>query len=485
MSKHRHMGIVIRQSFFTTIISYAGIVLGYINVLILYPSFLDLEQIGLLRTILDFAILMAYFIQSGLPTSVVRYYPRFVKNIEQSQPFINLVLLIATTTYVIFLAVYFGFETYFLNLFGENAELLAMYMHLALWLTFMIALYALLEAFAKTQLKISLPRFVNEIGIRLFQGIVVTLYFLKLVNFHQMLICSVLIYVLSVVVLLVYLSRLGLFRFSLDVMHIEKKPLRDFLFFSMLSLISTGVFMMIGRLDSLMVSALISFEANAVYTTAFYMAATIEVPRRALAQINVTLLARAFEEKNLKEVSALYNKTAINQFIIGALLLIGLWANLHNIYALMPKGELYAPGFMVVVIIGLAKLIDMLFGPNSELLAMSNYYWVNSLALILLAPLIVLFNYLFIPMFGISGAAYGSCLAIVIFNVVKFIFIYRKFGHQPFSIKTIVVFFISVLTAFMAYFLPRVSHPIADLVYRSAIITVVFFFTHTCHQKFG
>ncbi|MBX2965968.1 MAG: polysaccharide biosynthesis C-terminal domain-containing protein [Cyclobacteriaceae bacterium] len=468
------MGIVIRQSFFTTVISYAGIVLGYINVLYLYPRFLELEQIGLLRTILDFAILMAFFAQAGLATSIIRFYPRFVKDIANSQGFINLVLLISTGSYLIFLAVYFLFEEHFLSWFGEDAEILAQYIHLALWLTFVIAVSNLLESFARTQLKLAFPRLVNEIGIRFLQGVVVTLYFIKVLTFHQVLIASVLIYIVSLLVILVYLARIGLFRFSFSIINIPKSTIKEFALFSLVSLVSSSVFMMIGRLDSLMVSALIDFKANAVYTTAFYMAAAIEVPRRAIAQVNSTLLARAFENNDLSEVQSLYRKTSINQFIIGALLLIGVWANLHNIYALMPNGDTYRIGFNVVVIIGMAKLIDMTFGPNSEILAMSNYYWINSLALIFLAPLIITFNYVLIPTYGIDGAAYGTCISILIFNIIKYIYIYIKFRQQPFTQKTIIVALISLLTIALAYYLPVLKHPILDLLYRSTLITLVF-----------
>lgn len=68
------MGVVIRQSIFSSIISYVGVAIGYINLLYLYPRFLELEQIGLLRTIQDTALLMAPFAQVGLAHSILRFY---------------------------------------------------------------------------------------------------------------------------------------------------------------------------------------------------------------------------------------------------------------------------------------------------------------------------------------------------------------------------------------------------------------------------
>lgn len=66
------MGVIIRQSIATTIISYVGLIIGYLNLLYLYPLFLSPDQVGLLRIIQDAAILMAQFAQFGLAQSVIR-----------------------------------------------------------------------------------------------------------------------------------------------------------------------------------------------------------------------------------------------------------------------------------------------------------------------------------------------------------------------------------------------------------------------------
>jgi O-antigen/teichoic acid export membrane protein len=71
------MGQAIRQSIFTSVVSYAGVVIGYVNLLYLYPRFLEPEQIGLLRTIVDAALLLAPFAQGGLAQTILRFLPHF------------------------------------------------------------------------------------------------------------------------------------------------------------------------------------------------------------------------------------------------------------------------------------------------------------------------------------------------------------------------------------------------------------------------
>ena len=223
-----------------------------------------------------------------------------------------------------------------------------------------------------------------------------------------------------------------------------------------------------------MVSAMLNLAANAVYTTAFYMATVIEIPKRALSQIMMPLISKAFEQNNVREVATLYRKTSINQFIIGSLLLIGVWINLDNMFALIPKGNQYELGKWVVIIVGVGKLVDMLFGPSSEIIVLSKYYKFNIILILLLAAIVIISNNLLIPRYGIEGAAWGSAFALIIFNVIKFIFIYWKFKIQPFDFNTVKVMVIAGLVLLINYFLPPISNVFADILFRSGIITVMF-----------
>jgi O-antigen/teichoic acid export membrane protein len=222
------------------------------------------------------------------------------------------------------------------------------------------------------------------------------------------------------------------------------------------------------------VSAMLGLAANAIYTTAFYVATVIEIPKRALSQITMPLISKAFEQNQIKEVANLYRKTSINQLIIGSLLLIGVWINLDNIFDLMPKGENYVLGKWVVIIVGAGKLMDMLFGPSSEIIVLSKYYRFNIVLIIILAAIVIFSNNILIPRYGIEGAAWGSAFALVTFNVIKFIFIYTKFGIQPFEWATLKVLMIGVITLLINTVVFKIDNTLIDIAFRSIIITVLF-----------
>jgi O-antigen/teichoic acid export membrane protein len=155
-------------------------------------------------------------------------------------------------------------------------------------------------------------------------------------------------------------------------------------------------------------------------------------------------------------------------------LLIGVAANIDSIFALMPKGEIYQAGKWVVIIVGAGKLVDMLFGPSSEIIIYSKYYSFNILLIILLSAVIITSNNLLIPRFGIEGAAMGTAITMIIFNSVKFVFIWARMGLQPFTVAFMKVFGIGLLAIGANALIPRIDLAVVDIAVRSGIITTVF-----------
>lgn len=468
------MGLVIRQSIYSTIISYLGIVIGYINLLYLYPKFLSLEQVGLFRTIQDAAILFTPFAQFGLTQSIFRFYPQLVKDQRTSHTFITLMALMALAGFGIFFLVFKVFETPLLSYFQDNAKEIIQYASLVLWLTLLLVMIAVLEAFSRSLLKTVVPNLLREVMARLFLSVLVLFYFAGFITFNQFIICSVLGYLLWLLILLFYLWRQGEISLQTNFNALDQTKFPELFKYSLLSFAGMAGLILIGKIDSMMVSAILGLSANAIYTTAFYMATVIEIPKRALSQIIMPLIAKAFEQNEIKEVANLYRKTSINQLIIGVLLLIGIWINLDNIFNLMPKGETYALGKWVVIIVGFGKLMDMLFGPSSEIIVLSKYYRFNIILILALATIVIISNNILIPRYGIEGAAWGSSLALITFNIIKFVFIYYKFRIQPFELTTAIVIGIALIALLVNSILPKVENILLDIGLRSAVISIIF-----------
>ena len=468
------MGIVIRQSIYSSIISYAGVVIGYINLLYLYPKFLSTEQIGLFRTIQDAAILFSPFAQFGLSQTIIRFYPQLARDKKSSHSFISLMSLLALVGFALFFLLFKIFESSLLAYFQDNAPEIIQYANLVLWLTLILVMVAVMEAFSRSLLKTVVPNLLREVMARLFLSVLVLLYFTETISFDQFILGSVISYLIWLLILMFYLWQQGELSLQTNFNSLDQKKLPELVKYSLLSFAGMAGLILIGKIDSMMVSAMIGFSANAIYTTAFYMATVIEIPKRALSQIAMPLISRAFERNDIKEVASLYRKTSINQLIIGSLLLIGVWINLDSLFALMPKGEVFAVGKWVVIIVGAGKLVDMLFGPSSEIIVLSKYFKFNIVLILILAVLIVVSNNLLIPRYGIVGAAWGAAFALVSFNAIKYLFIYSKYKIQPFDINTLKVLIIASIVLTANYFSYRSDSIMLDILLRSALTTLLY-----------
>lgn len=468
------MGLVVRQSIQSSIISYTGVAIGYVNLLYLYPKFLSLEQVGLFRTIQDAAILFSPFAQFGLAQTIVRYYPRLVKDKHTSQAFINLILLLSLLGFGIFLLAFKIFESSILSYFEDNAAQIIQYTSIVIGSTFLLVLIAVLEAFSRSLLKTVIPNLLREVVSRLLLSVLVLLYFAQVFTFDEFILGSLISYLIWLVILIGYLWLNGELTFNTNLTSLDRKHLPDLLQFSLLSFAGMAGMILVGKLDSIMVSAMLGYAANAFYTTAFYMATVIEIPKRALSQLAMPLISRAFEKGDTNEVASIYQKTSINQMIVGLLLLIGVWINLDSVFALMPKGDSYVAGKWVVIIVGGGKLMDMIFGPSSEIIVLSRYYAFNIVLILLLAAVVIVSNNILIPQMGIEGAAWGSALALTVFNVVKFFFIYWKVGIQPFQLKTLIVLAIGGITFLFNFLIPALDLLVLDILLRSSLVTILF-----------
>jgi O-antigen/teichoic acid export membrane protein len=464
------LGIVIKQSIRSSIISYIGVVIGYVNVLWLYTYFLSTEQVGLFRLIQSASYLLATFGQIGLAQSFIKFFPEF----KNEKGFLPATLLGGTLGFFVLCGAALVFKDTIVGYFSQESPLFIEYFQLTLLLTFLVIQFQLLEAYSRSLLKITAPTFFRDIGLRVTTGIFLVLYGFSFINFNQLVYSLLIVHGIAVVGLIINFLKNKELQVSLDFSFLRNGQLKRIMNYGFYSLIGAGGTQIILLIDNIMISGYEGLGNNGIYTIAFFIGVVIEMPKRAITQISSALLSQAFNKNDMAAVKKLYKQTAINQLLIGSLLLIGIWANLTNIYSFIPNSEDYIAGFNVVLFIGLGKLSDMAFGTNGEIIVMSKYYRFNVITVAILALLAVVLNTFLIPIYGIEGAAIASFLAMLVFNLTKYVFVWMKFGIQPFSIATLKMVGISGTALLLNSLLPSLDSSILDIVVRSATISLVF-----------
>jgi O-antigen/teichoic acid export membrane protein len=71
------MGIVHKEGLSSTIISYAGIAIGFVNIALLFPKYFEPQDLGLRSVLTEFSIILSQFAMLGFGTVANKYFPYF------------------------------------------------------------------------------------------------------------------------------------------------------------------------------------------------------------------------------------------------------------------------------------------------------------------------------------------------------------------------------------------------------------------------
>ena len=466
------MGVIKRQGIKQSIVNYAGVFLGAFSMIFIYSQ--DTELYGAARFVIDSAIVLSPFLLLGAGSVAIKYFPIFKDTENGHNGLLSILGVIFLVGALVVLALLFVFQSYIFEIFSDKAEVYTSQFFKIAILAVIFGLFQLLYNYTSNFKRIVVPSiFLNLIKVSL--PIFFLLHYFEYIPFSNLVNGILGTYILALLGMLAYLSHLGELHFKPNFSMMDKPMIKGMSTFAVYSLLSGMGSMLAFKIDSLMVSSLIDFESNGVYTIAAFIGNAIAIPTTAILQIASPIVAEAIKNKDIAQVNSLYSQSALNLLIFGVLFFALVMGSILDLFQLMPGDNFdFINGYFVVMTIGLAKLVDMATSINSQIINYSKYFRFNVLAILLMAVINIILNLVLIPRFQVIGAAMATFFSLTLFNVIKLIFIYTKFKIQPFSTQTLWVFGIGLLSFGVAYFIPDIGSPIANLVLKSGVIGSIY-----------
>lgn len=468
------MGIVLNHSIKNSIWIYLGFFIGYVNLVILLPYTFTTSEIGLIRTLQSFAILLASFSQIGVPSVLLKFLPKLSDSKSSQISIIKKSFFLCLTSITIFTVLLFIMNNKLVYLFDDSSQLFAQHYYFSIPIFTSLTLISYLEAFQQSFYKTVFPKFLRDVGLRVltFFSIVCSAYFN--LSFTTFLIIFTSGYLLTL--FFNFISSYSIFkeRFSNFVTSNIKLDTSQIVTFGLFSILGTGGSMIVGQIDSLMVASITNLSSAGIYSIAFFIGLVVEIPNRALNQIINPLVSNAWKNFDVTYIHQIYKKTSATQLVIGAFIFLCIWINVDNIFSIIPNGDEFKPAKFVVFWIMLAKLFDMSCGANNEIIGYSKWYKFNVIALSLLVVLTFLTNLAFIPIFGLVGAAFASFLSYMVFNVFKLIFIQRKLKIHPFTFKSLLPISFLIMFILVNTYVVFSLNPYLDIVINLLFATALY-----------
>ncbi|HNQ12672.1 MAG TPA: polysaccharide biosynthesis C-terminal domain-containing protein [Bacteroidia bacterium] len=466
------MGIIQRQGIKNFITTYSGFIIGFINLMILQPRFLSPEELGLTRILYSFSMLLAMFVPMGIGNATTRYFPIFKDEKSRHHGYFGFMLLFILTGFLIASGLLFFSQEFFIQQYEKESPLFAQYFHFVFPFILILALISCLNIYSYALLKSTVPAFLNDVFTRLTIMALVTIYFLKWISLDQFIMLFVGVYLLQLIILYLYIRYEDKPGFTIDWSYFREKGFRQFFSYGIILWFAAVASLGLKELGTIVLGSFMKLDYVAIYTIAAFIPTLIEAPLAALEKIAAPKVSYAWNENNRNELIQIYEKSTHYMLLIGGLLFLGINLNITELLQLLP--EAYRNVESIVLIISGSSLINMATGLNAAILFYSDKYRYGAFTLIALVVIAFILQILFIPLWGLEGAAWATAISGIVYNAMNFFYVYKLFDLQPIRLRTIKAFSIIIVLYILLQYFPSIEHTFLSLALKSIVILVLY-----------
>ena len=463
------MGIVIKQSIKNTIITFVGFGIGAINVMYMYPVFLGKEYLGLTNYIFSAANILYPILSFGIQNTLIKFFNENNKTEEDLSRYFTYMLLLPLFVIIPFFCLFYYFYDNIALYESSKNTIVYDYVWEIPLIALFIGYFEIFYAWLRAHMKSVFGSFVKEVFVRVLVTISLFAVYFKWISLPEFVHSLVIIYGISLLVIIYYANKIKRIQLNKKL----PKQTKQIFVFTIFIILSASVANMLLDIDKYMINQFLKIENIAFYSLAVYLAMVISVPQRAMHQITYPITAKLMSENKWEELNQLYKKSSLTLQVIGGLIYVGILVNIKQLYEILPD-EGYDQGLFVVFTIGLSKYFDVVLGNNNSIIFNSKYYKMVLFLGVLLVFVVVGLNFVFIPMYGINGAALATLIAIGMYSLAKLLFVVLKMNLFPFTKNTVVALFLALVSFGVFYYWDFSFHPFVNIVLKSILVTIFY-----------
>lgn len=465
------MGIVLKQSFINTLILFLGFGIGGINALFLYTHFLHEDYYGLITFLLSASNIILPLMVFGMQHAVIKYYSSYASKREQDGFLIStMVIPLIVIIPLGIIGVYF-YETIATWISSENI-LIKNYTYLIFIVAIFMGYFEVFYSWTKVQFNSVFGNFIKEVFARICTTLLLISLYFELLNNEQFIYAVVLVYGVRVLIMQLYAFYICrpklIFKLPSNI-----KELLSFSFYIIVAGSAAGILL---EIDKFMIPQIKQIANVAYYSVGVYIASVVAIPTRAMQQITSPITAKEMFNNNIEEVGKLYKQTSINLLVIGGLFFLLINLNVNDLYLIINKPQ-YSQGVWIVLIISIAKLMELALGIGNAILVNSKYYKIFFYLSVSMAVSVIFLNKWLINLLDNNGAALATLIVVMVYSFIKIGYIRLKFNIHPFSIKTIKLLLLVIGLFFVFSFWNFSFQPVINIILKSIVISALYLIT--------
>ncbi len=467
------MGMIKTQATQSAIFNYVGVLLGFVNTTVLLPNLISQEKIGLLSFLNSATIIFSTICALGVPLITVKVFPKFRNEQGGHNGFFAFSFLMTLMGGVLGILSYVLLEDQLINAKNE-ARFFAPFA-----IGFMVLfVFRLVFKNFDTFIRMLYNSVLGAITENMLAKLILTLAlfaFWFVEGYPFVYLFWLYILGLSIPGLTAIAHILIKKSYSFDFALFKQnsagmgKELRQLGLYGLLGSMGTIIVL---EVDRVMISNMLGLAQNGIYTIVFFFGIFVSIPSKSLKRVAIVVVSDAWKNNDIPTIKSVYSKSCLHQYLFAVYLFLGVWLNVDFVLQLIPPE--YTAGKYVILYIGIGQIVDMLAGVNTEIISTSRFFRYNTFFVAALILLVIVLNYVFIPLLGIDGAAIASALAVVLVNVARFIFLYQKLDYQPIGRWFLIISGLGLLCYFVVNALPVLDSFYINILLRGSALTLLY-----------
>jgi len=469
------MGVIQKQSIQSTVVIMLGFAIGAFNMILIVPKVLPAEVFGLTRIITDAGLTLATMCTLGTLPVIYKFFPFYKSYLKpEKNDLPSMTLLVCLIGFPLMCLGGYAAKDIIVRKFSDKSPLFVEYSYLVYPFAFFMMLFIWLESFAWSFKKTVISNSLKETLARVLFTILLVLSMYGYINHHQFVTVFSLSYLLPAVLLFIVLIRTNQFRFTFRSSHVTNRLKYKMANFGLFIFGAQFLNLLSRTIDTFILSAKSErgLADAAVFTIATYVVTLMEIPQRSITAISTPVLAESWKNKDMVNIAGIYKKSVSNLLIVGVVMFGIIWLNINNLAEYLGKD--YAGIEMLVLLMGIGKLIDLGTGTNGQIIGTSSFWKVDFTTNVIYTILALPLNYILISKYGLMGAAYSTVIALSFYNAMRFLFLWYKFGLQPYTNKNLLTIIIAFVVTFLIYLIPDLGPVFLDAFVRTFLFLLLF-----------
>lgn len=393
-----------------------------------------IDVYGQFRLIFAFIALVVIFLQFGRDNGII-YYGQHVEDSQARHQLIRAEVLFGWIGLSIGALLLYVFTPQILTiLFSENIDV--SYFQLSLLMIPLWGGFNLLIAAIKTQGMINQSFLLANLAQRVLRLPFLLMLSLLSVSYYSLALGMI----LSQLCLVILAWRTLQLRYTFADIRLLSDFFKRFIYALQLG-INTIIFILLSKIDIIMLGKLVGDKAVAVYDTVVLLAFVVTLPFVALVKASEVVMQALVRDEKEQQRYKLNLKLSIHLSMAVVLFILIAPKDILHIF-----GVEYIVGYRALMIMAVGYLLLCLLGTPIELLNMNGRGKISAVILIATVGLNILLNIILIPRYGLEGAAIATMVSLMTSKLLGLVIVRWHYpGLSLAQLRPTLMFFVFIL----------------------------------------